>query len=647
MIERMVWGQEQFGGGFCGAGADEDGDAPNSSTAPWRGLRRGSLRTLGTVEGLMLLTEWHPRALHFPPGDDAHELVMKETKNINRYSTDNADGDTGNNERRTFEGIGGRRIENWLEPAWRSDRMCWMLLGNALALSFELGVFDDIDDTTSFGGEVYRPEFESLAYRRRAHRVQKLLLVYVTQLSGRLGWTNMVPRHISKSAFFKTPGQSFGERQQAQQKHKGELPETDGEQEDTMTAWIELTTLLKSGNELLFPSRKQTRELIRSGKYVAMLEHFQPLLRSWRNDFDKLNIPSHMRHILIIEYEYLRVYINSLALQAVVERCTNKAGNNAYIQTSNPNSSSGGAISPNPRSYGSVPFSTLINLYGGDQEYVKEVVDASRSLLQTVVEGLLPGDYLKHAPVRTYFRIISGAMFLLKTFALGAKEDEVAISLSLMDRAISALRNCIVDDVHLGNRFADLLDTLTQRIRARFVRMAGNHSGTSRRDSHSPAPNTGRHQTPQRYQQAHGLPQSGYQWSGGAYDMSGLNGNAAANGADDHPTPNPLVGISTESIDAADPNVSIMPPPSFVFTPSYENGNTGGGGGSLENNQNQSYTPNFGLDDSGYIPDWLALPLDNLLNTSYGVSQTEVGPDVGGYDLLEILLSEMEGGVSV
>jgi hypothetical protein len=167
--------------------------------------------------------------------------------------------------------------------------MCWMLLGNALALSFELGVFDDIDDTTSFGGEMYRPEFESEPYRRRAHRVQKLLLVYVTQLSGRLGWTNMVPRHISKTAFFKTPGQSFGDGQQAQQKHKEGLLGTGDEPEDIMAAWIELTTLLKSGNELLFPSRKQTRELIRSSRYVGMLEHFQPLLRAWRHDFEKLN----------------------------------------------------------------------------------------------------------------------------------------------------------------------------------------------------------------------------------------------------------------------------------------------------------------------------------------------------------------------
>ncbi|KAI9786393.1 MAG: hypothetical protein M1839_006853 [Geoglossum umbratile] len=658
MIERMVWGQEQFGGGFCGAGGDEDGDVQSSSTAPWRGLRKGSLRTLGTVEGLMLLTEWHPRALHFPPGDDAHELIIRDGANSNPFNTDTVDGDGGGNERRTFEGIGGRRIENWLEPAWRSDRMCWMLLGNALALSFELGVFDDIDDTTSFGGEMYRPEFESELYRYRAHRVQKLLLVYVTQLSGRLGWTNMVPRHISKTAFFKTPGQSFGEGQQA---HKDGLLGTGDEAEDIMAAWIELTTLLKSGNELLFPSRKQTRELIRSGRYVGMLEHFQPLLRSWRHDFEKLNIPTHMRHILNIEYEYLRVYINSLALQAVVERCTNNASNNSYIQTTNP-TSAGGTISPNTRGYGSVPFSTLITLYGGDQEYVKEVVDASRSLLQTVVEGLLPGDYLKHAPVRTYFRIISGAMFLLKrrlrsltwqyfqTFALGAKEDEVAISLSLMDRAINALRTCIVDDVHLGNRFADLLDTLTQRIRARFVRMAGIHgTGASRRDSHSPAPNAGRHQTPQRYQPTHGLPQPSYQqWNGGSYDVnSNFGGNTGANGIDGQTTPNPLLGISTESIDVVDPNVSIMPPPSFVFTPSYENGGatTASSGAAMDTN-NQTY---FALEENTYNPDWLALPLDNLLNASYdgGVTQTEVGPDVGGYDLLEILLGEMESGVGI
>ena len=40
MITRMFWGQEQFGGGFCGAGKRKA--APNGSS--------GGLRSLGTIE---------------------------------------------------------------------------------------------------------------------------------------------------------------------------------------------------------------------------------------------------------------------------------------------------------------------------------------------------------------------------------------------------------------------------------------------------------------------------------------------------------------------------------------------------------------------------------------------------------------------
>lgn len=123
-----------------------------------------------------------------------------------------------------------------------------------------------------------------------------------------------------------------------------------------------------------------------------------------------------------------------------------------------------------------------------DQEYVREVVDGSRNLLRTVVEGLLPGGYLKHAPVRTYFRIISGAMFLLKTFALGAPRSDVKLSIELMDATVEALRNCIVDDVHLGIRFADLLESLTSRLRNRFIQAPMQQPSAK---TQSPAPETG------------------------------------------------------------------------------------------------------------------------------------------------------------
>jgi hypothetical protein len=31
------------------------------------GMEVSRTRTIGTIEGLLLLTEWHPQALHFPP----------------------------------------------------------------------------------------------------------------------------------------------------------------------------------------------------------------------------------------------------------------------------------------------------------------------------------------------------------------------------------------------------------------------------------------------------------------------------------------------------------------------------------------------------------------------------------------------------
>lgn len=55
-----------------------------------------------------------------------------------------------------------------------------------------------------------------------------------------------------------------------------------------------------------------------------------------------------------------------------------------------------------------------MELYRVNEQYIQEVVDASRRILQTVLEGLVPGGRLKHAPIRTFFRILSGMIFILK-----------------------------------------------------------------------------------------------------------------------------------------------------------------------------------------------------------------------------------------
>jgi hypothetical protein len=103
-----------------------------------------------------------------------------------------------------------------------------------------------------------------------------------------------------------------------------------------------------------------------------------------------------MRHILTIEYGYSRVYVHSLALQAVVERCTN----NSPIMTDGEK--------------GPIPLPQLKKWMANDYQFINEVIDAARMVLRTVVEDLYPGNHLKHCPVRTFFRIVSVAMMLLK-----------------------------------------------------------------------------------------------------------------------------------------------------------------------------------------------------------------------------------------
>lgn len=111
--------------------------------------------------------------MHFPPGDDADEIfastdgdIIEETQGLMKESS--------------FAG--------WTEPALRSDRMCWSLVGTAFTLAYELDVFGSYTDGTSTLDDGFERKSESTDHRRRAHRIENLLFIYVTQTSGRLGF---------------------------------------------------------------------------------------------------------------------------------------------------------------------------------------------------------------------------------------------------------------------------------------------------------------------------------------------------------------------------------------------------------------------------------------------------------------------------
>jgi hypothetical protein len=523
------------------------------------------------------------------------------------------------------KGIGGQRLDSWLEPCWRSDRLCWMLLGMAMSLAFEIGVFDKSEwqrHAVSANGQPLSAE-ELRVYDKRRGNVRDLLLVYVTLTSGRLGLTSMLPTNYSK------PEDS--------ELYKHGLGRNHSDQETVIHFWLRIAATLRDGNKKIFRNKAFTRDLIKNGNYQAALEDVQRPFIDWRRDFENCkSIPKYMRYILEIEYDYCRVYLNALALQAVAERCANENPEQIVGQVQETARS---AVTTNGmRTDMAITPHTLAKWLGGDRKYMTEVRDASCHLLRVVVDGLYPGQYLKHAPVRTYFRIVSVAIMLLKSFSLGASETDVADSLNLMDRTVEALRTCIVDDVHVASRFADLLDKLTQNLKPRLVRISadGRSAGRSRRDSQHgvPARQPQRSnldgQTLQQPQQANagaGAMPTSQPWS---YTPDPQHANA-------------MYGISNDAYDLLgnDNNFSIMPPPSF-------------GPQSPSNMRNDSMPTNgangvdiygTGFDDGFGNQDWLTLPLDPLLNLPNGadVNNTMYGPELGGQDMLELLLNGNNG----
>lgn len=618
MINRVVWGQEQFGGGFCGAGAE-----PGSDVNP---LTRKGLRTLGTVESMVLLTEWHPRAMHFPPDEADEELMIPDQPVATPEYADNND---------LPKGIGGQRMDAWLEPCWRSDRMCWMLLGMAMSLAFEIGVFDSSDwqrHARSMDGQPLSAEGLQV-YDNRRGSVRDVLLVYVTQTSGRLGLTSMLPGNYSKpedSDLFK---RSIGQHSSIQ--------------ETVLHFWLRMAAIMREGNQKVFANKAFTRDLIKNGDYKAALERLQVPLLQWKAEFQACaSIPKYMRSILKIEYDYCHVYLNALALQAVAERCANEHPMAQILDP--PIEMARSAITTNGvRTDVAIAPQTLAKWLGGDRKYMHAVGDAARDLLKVVVDDLYPGEYLRHAPVRTYFRIISVAIMLLKSFSLGASESDVADSLTLMDRTVEALKTCIVDDVHVASRFAELLNTLTQSLKPRLVRISadgrtGRSGSVSQHGSIVPvsAPLNVINQRlqPQQYSQQQtmgGAPPAQPQWNYNTYAPSTNTSRAPSN---------PLMGISNDFYDMTGNDYSVMPPPNFGFRS--PNATTalptvsGNGGYDLYGNSGNT----FGTDNSMRSDDWLALPLDNIINMPGAeVNQTMYGPQLGDQDMLELLLGPNNG----
>jgi hypothetical protein len=149
--------------------------------------------------------------------------------------------------------------------------------------------------------------------------------------------------------------------------------------------------------------------------------------------------------MLSIEYEYVRIYTNSLGMQAVVERTL------AETDPDGPQEE----ILP-------------LNLEPRDYDFIQEVVDGSCKILQKVVQ-LSESGALRYSPVRIFLRITTSSIYLIKGLSLGSRNQKLQSSLDILDAAIRAMRSSTLDDMHLASRYATLLDLHVAKLRESFV----------------------------------------------------------------------------------------------------------------------------------------------------------------------------------
>ncbi|CAG7935233.1 unnamed protein product [Penicillium nalgiovense] len=397
---------------------------------------KSKVRSLGTVEALLLMSEWHPRALHFPPETDGwdDDLIPAPPRNHENNDPGSAPGSRG--------------VEDIIEPARRSDQMSWMLLGCALSLGHELGIFE----TEGSSSPADEPEWRD-QMTIRWQRVQRLLYVYINQLAWRIGCMSPIPQSLNHAIL------------------GGRKPEGLGPPGSTwltfMDSWIELTKLAKSVTDMFFPSAAFARQQLHSGRYVGLLEHFRPLLNQWKDKYLQPQVlDKAFYNDLFIEYHFVRVYTHSVGMQAVVERA---------VAENDPNNFDG--VRP-------------MTIDPTDYEYIQEVIDGCGQILQKVTH-LAEAGALRFSPVRIVLRITSASIFLMKALSLGTRQAKLQESIEILEKSIEALKSNALDDVHLSTRYAALLDMHVSRLRRNLLassKVMKSSQDATRRSSMGPPP---------------------------------------------------------------------------------------------------------------------------------------------------------------
>ncbi|KAH6689912.1 C6 transcription factor [Plectosphaerella plurivora] len=382
-------------------------------------LSTAKTRTVGTVESLILLSEWHPRSLHFPPESEGWDslLVSPEIERSGRT-------------RKNDEEPSARWAFDVFEPAKRANRMSWMLLGTATNLAHELGIFAPDRSSPPCG--------QSEDEVRRLYRAQRLLYTHVTQAAIRLGYHSIFPENIVIEA-----SRSQADVPGMESSHRA--------WNAYMNAWIELTRLSRLASSMFFVSTSHLQRQLMNDNYLDLLDNFSMSLSMWQRNFLDTcqDVSSGLTSTLLIDFHHLKALSGSIAIQAVVQRASNLA----------PEGHQRGALAS--------------FLTSREERFIREVITDSSMVLKLATMSDFKTQ-LPLAPARTRISVISASVFLLKAISVGATNTDTAAALDILEQSTTTLKSYPPDDMDFAMRYAGLIDKFTDIFRAGLL--PGYHS---------------------------------------------------------------------------------------------------------------------------------------------------------------------------
>jgi hypothetical protein len=161
----------------------------------------------------------------------------------------------------------------------------------------------------------------------------------------------------------------------------------DGELALVLQAQVELTQILYNAHGILYSSAERTLAMVSAGDYARYLDDFQRSALDWHASWRNIPVSHNIKFTLMLQFEYVCLYINAFSFQAVLMRSLDRRGR--------------GHDEARTRSRLRASFFSKGLMTSPDGPYIYEAISSARKIL-SLFEEQSPQDTLRYLPTRYY-----------------------------------------------------------------------------------------------------------------------------------------------------------------------------------------------------------------------------------------------------